>query len=111
MRKHASETGPLQPGKAADIVAVDFGRQETEPVYNPLSQSVYATGRHQVGDVRVAGQRLLADRQLTTLDLQETVQQARDWGEKIHARHSAWSRLRIDQIRHRFFPHSHSPTR
>jgi 5-methylthioadenosine/S-adenosylhomocysteine deaminase len=81
----AGETGSLQSGKAADIVAVDLGYPETEPVYNPLSQLVYATGRHQVSDVWVAGQRLLADRQLTTLDLNETIQQARDWGAKIHA--------------------------
>ena len=85
----AGETGSLQPGKAADIVAVDLSHPETEPMYNPLSQLVYATGRHQVSDVWVAGQRLLADRQLTTLDLNETVQRARDWGAKIHAGHSA----------------------
>jgi 5-methylthioadenosine/S-adenosylhomocysteine deaminase len=51
----AGETGSLQPGKAADIVAVDLGHPETEPMYNPLSQLVYATGRHQVTDVWVAG--------------------------------------------------------
>jgi hypothetical protein len=33
----------------------------------------------------VAGQRLLADRRLTTLDLDETVRRTRDWREKIHA--------------------------
>ena len=85
----AGETGSLQPGKAADIVAVDLSHPETEPMYNPLSQLVYATGRHQVSDVWVAGQRLLADRQLTTLDLAEALQQAREWGTKIRAGHSA----------------------
>ncbi len=81
----ANEIGSLQPGKAADVVAVDLGWPETEPVYNPISQLVYAVGRHQVSDVWIAGRRLLADRQLTTLDLSETVQRARAWGAKIHS--------------------------
>ncbi len=79
------ETGSLQPGKSADIVAVDLSPPETQPVYNPLSQLVYAAGRHQVSDVWVAGRRLLADRRLTTLDMDETVRRARDWGAKVHA--------------------------
>jgi 5-methylthioadenosine/S-adenosylhomocysteine deaminase len=78
-----TEIGSLTPGKAADIVAVDFGQLETEPVYNPISQLVYATSRHQVTDVWVAGRRLLANRQLTTLDSAELIRRARDWGCKI----------------------------
>ncbi len=83
------ETGSLQLGKAADIVAVDLSLPETEPVYHPLSQLVYAAGRHQVSDVWIAGQQLLANRQLTTLDLDEIVQRARGWGIKVHAERSA----------------------
>jgi 5-methylthioadenosine/S-adenosylhomocysteine deaminase len=79
------ETGSLEPGKAADLIAVDLGQPETEPVYHPISHLVYAAGRHQVTDVWVAGQRVLAGRRLTTLDLDETVQRTRDWREKIHA--------------------------
>jgi 5-methylthioadenosine/S-adenosylhomocysteine deaminase len=81
----ADQTGSLEPGKAADIVAVDLGAPETEPVYHPISQLVYATGRHQVTDVWIAGRRLLADRQLTTLDLAELIGRARDWRQKISA--------------------------
>lgn len=83
----AAETGSLKPGKTADIVAVDFGQPETQPVYNPISQLVYATGRHQVTDVWVAGRRLLADRRLTTLDIADLIQRARDWRQKIAVEH------------------------
>ncbi|HRZ52735.1 MAG TPA: TRZ/ATZ family hydrolase [Candidatus Contendobacter sp.] len=83
------EIGSLEPGKAADLIAVDLGQPETEPVYHPISQLVYAVGRHQVSDVWVAGQRLLADRRLTTLDLAEILQRARDWRDKIQAGHRA----------------------
>lgn len=79
----ATETGSLEPGKSADVIAVDLGAPETEPVYHPLSTLVYAAGRHQVTDVWVAGRRLLADRQLITLDRVETVQRARRWRDRI----------------------------
>jgi 5-methylthioadenosine/S-adenosylhomocysteine deaminase len=85
----AAEIGSLTPGKAADIVAVDFGHPETEPVYNPISQLVYAAGRHQVTDVWVAGRRLLADRRLTTLDSADLIARARDWRRKIAVEHRA----------------------
>lgn len=77
------QIGSLEPGKAADLIAVDLSHPETEPVYHPISQLVYAAGRYQVTDVWVAGQRRLADRRLTSLDLDETIQRARAWREKI----------------------------
>ena len=79
----AHETGSLEPDKSADVIAVDLGEPETEPVYHPLSQLVYAVSRRQVSDVWVAGQRVLADRRLTTLDLNEIVHKARNWRDRI----------------------------
>jgi len=61
--------GSLELGKWADITAVELGTLEAEPVYNPVSQLVYATDRHQVSDVWIAGRQLLTDRVLTTLDV------------------------------------------
>jgi 5-methylthioadenosine/S-adenosylhomocysteine deaminase len=77
------EIGSLEVGKAADIAAIDLGQPETEPVYNPISQIVYAAGRHQVSDVWVAGEQLLRDHELTSLDLAEITSAAALWGEKI----------------------------
>lgn len=79
----AQEIGSLTPGKAADIVAVDLGQPETEPVYHPISQLVYTAGRQQVTDVWVAGRQLLSERQLTTLDHEDIIQRARSWRQKI----------------------------
>jgi len=77
------ETGSLLPGKAADITAVHLGEIESLPVYDPISQLVYATGRHQVTDVWVAGQQLLKDRVLTQMDEHALLAKAREWGNKI----------------------------
>ncbi|MFQ5488902.1 MAG: amidohydrolase family protein, partial [Gammaproteobacteria bacterium] len=76
-------TGSLECGKAADVVAVDLGAIETQPIYHPLSQLVYSAGRHQVSDVWVAGRHLLKERRLTTIDEQEVLEKVRLWRDKI----------------------------
>ncbi|MGF6613737.1 5-methylthioadenosine/S-adenosylhomocysteine deaminase [Pseudomonas sp. YL-218 TE3947] len=40
-----AETGSLEVGKAADIVAFDLSGLAQQPVYDPVSQLIYATGR------------------------------------------------------------------
>ena len=77
------ETGSLLPGKWADITAVRLDAIETRPLYDPVSQLVYASGREQVTDVWVAGQQLLKDHCLTTLDDNDILARARDWQARI----------------------------
>jgi 5-methylthioadenosine/S-adenosylhomocysteine deaminase len=77
--------GSLEAGKAADITAVRFDAMETQPLYHPVSQLIYAAGREHVSDVWVAGRHLLKDRVLTTLDQAAILKKARSWGEKIQA--------------------------
>ncbi len=76
-------TGSLAVGKSADIVAVDLAQPETQPLFNPISQLVYAAGREQVREVWIAGRRLLADRELTTIDLAQVLGRAAAWRERI----------------------------
>lgn len=76
-------TGSITPGKAADLTVINLGDVETQPVYHPISQLVYAAGRDKVTDVWVAGKHLLKDRQLTTLDEKELLAKARAWHEKM----------------------------
>ena len=75
--------GSLEVGKEADIIAVDLGAIETQPVYNPVSQLVYAAGREQVSHVWVAGKPLLHDRVLTRLDEQSILTRTRKWRDRI----------------------------
>jgi 5-methylthioadenosine/S-adenosylhomocysteine deaminase len=79
------ETGSLEVGKWADLVAVNLSELETQPLYDPVSQLVYAAGRQQVTDVWVAGQHLLKDRRLTTLDESEALARAACWRDRIRA--------------------------
>ncbi|WP_455209784.1 TRZ/ATZ family hydrolase [Kaarinaea lacus] len=77
--------GSLEAGKAADMVAIQLDEIATQPVYNALSQIIYAASRHQITDVWVAGKQLLKNRTLTTLDEKTVVHKARTWAEKIYA--------------------------
>jgi 5-methylthioadenosine/S-adenosylhomocysteine deaminase len=76
-------TGSLEKGKSADIIAVDFSQLESQPCYDVISQLVYATGRHQVSDVWVAGKPLLKQGQLTTINTHKLTHTTQEWAEKI----------------------------
>lgn len=77
--------GSLKPGKEADVVAVDLSCIETQPLYDPVSQLVYAAGRHQVSDVWIAGRQVLQDRRLLTVDEELVKSRAREWRHKLGA--------------------------
>ncbi len=82
-------TGSLVPGKSADIVAINMSDIETQPIYNPLSQLVYAVGRDKVTDVWVAGKHLLKSRCLTSLDIHDIKAKTYLWRDKILASRQA----------------------
>jgi 5-methylthioadenosine/S-adenosylhomocysteine deaminase len=75
--------GSLVPGKEADLIAVDLNAPATQPVYNPISQLIYAAGRDQVQDSWIAGQHVLNRGRLTTVDSDIAIRQAQDWRDKI----------------------------
>lgn len=75
--------GSLAPGKSADFAAINLDEIETQPLYHPMSQIVYAASRQQVTDTWVAGKRLMKNRQLLTLDENEIIQKAKRWGAQI----------------------------
>jgi len=77
------EIGSIAVGKAADLTAVDLSSLETLPLYDPISDLVYAAGRHLVSDVWVAGRRLLKRRELTTLDIEEVAANAVRWRQRL----------------------------
>ena len=78
-----AKVGSIEPGKQADLAAIRLGEIETQPLYDAISQIVYAAGRHQVSDVWIAGVRKLRERALADLDVVEVLEKARRWGERI----------------------------
>lgn len=78
-----NNTGSLEIGKQADLIAVDFSDIETTPVFDPISHLVYCAGREQVSDVWVAGKHLMNKRILTSLDLSAVRASANQIAERI----------------------------
>jgi len=77
------KTGSLEVGKSADITAIDLSVLETQPLFNPVSQIVYAASRSQVSDVWVEGKCLMENRKLTTLDETHLAFLAEEWQKKM----------------------------
>jgi len=80
-----SEIGSLEIGKAADIVALDLNSVSTQPVYDPISQIIYSASREQVSDTWVNGKHLVANKQLTKIDLSKLLERTHEWGKQIAA--------------------------
>lgn len=77
--------GSLEIGKAADLTSFDLSGLAQQPVYDPVSQLIYASGRNCVRHVWVAGKHLLDEGRLTRLDENRLRDMAGAWGERIAA--------------------------
>ena len=75
--------GSLLPGKCADLIAVDLGTIESQPVYDAASQLAFSASRRQVSDAWVAGRALLRDGALLTVDEDRVLERARRWRKQI----------------------------
>jgi len=78
-----SQTGSLERGKQADIVAIDLSGPGTRPMYDPVSHLAYVAGRECVTDVWVAGERVVADRRLTTVDQAALLVRTAAWQQQL----------------------------
>ena len=79
--------GSLEPGKLADLIAVDLSQPETQPLYHPLSQLVYACNGSQVTHSWIGGVQVMDQRQLTRIDPSALGTRTRAWRDRIHATH------------------------
>ena len=77
------QTGSLEAGKSADIIAVEISSLSQKPLYNPASQLVYSNAGSQVTHSWVAGKALLKERALMTLDEQNLIRRADAWRNQI----------------------------
>lgn len=70
-------TGSIEVGKEADLIRLDPSSPSLTPAFDPVSAVVYAASRADVVDVWVAGERVVADRRHTTLDLEAVLSEVR----------------------------------
>ena len=77
------EIGSIEPGKRADLAAVELSSLDTLPSYHPMSDLVYSAGREHVTHVWVDGEPRLEDNRLVGLDTADLRDRARWWQEKL----------------------------
>jgi 5-methylthioadenosine/S-adenosylhomocysteine deaminase len=79
------EIGSLEPGKRADMIAVRLDRPNAAPLYDPISQMVYALKADDVRDVMVNGKPVVRDRRILTLNQPAILQKAAEYRAKVGA--------------------------
>jgi len=77
------ETGSIEVGKAADLVAINLANIASQPLYNALSQLVYTESARHITHTWVDGKLLVEDGQLLNMDQRELVSKAQYWQTKI----------------------------
>lgn len=78
-------TGALKVGLAADVIAIDVTAPHAVPLYNAYSHVVYSASGRDVKHSIIAGQVVMENRNLLTLDEQEIVREAASWARRIAA--------------------------
>jgi 5-methylthioadenosine/S-adenosylhomocysteine deaminase len=78
--------GSLVVGKYADMTAFDLSGLAQQPLYDPVSQLIYATGRECVRHVWVAGEQLLKDGRLVRQDERYLLATAHAWQARLAGR-------------------------
>ena len=76
-------TGSIEPGKRADLITMRLDVPNAVPLYNVVSQIVYALKGGGVRDAMVNGRLLLRDRRPLTLDQDVILAKAAEFGLKV----------------------------
>jgi 5-methylthioadenosine/S-adenosylhomocysteine deaminase len=75
--------GSLEPGKRADLIVVGMSRARQTPLFDPVSQIVYASRGDDVETTIVNGRILMRDRKVLTLDEAGVLREARAAADRV----------------------------
>jgi len=87
------EIGSLEVGKKADVIVLELNRPHLQPVHNLVSHLVYSATGSDVRDVIIDGKVVMKNRKLLTLDEEEILAKAGEWGKKITTKSKISSEL------------------
>jgi len=79
------EIGSIEAGKRADLITVRIDRPNAVPMYDAISQMVYALKAEDVRDVMVNGRQVVRDARILTLDEKSILAKAEEYRAKISA--------------------------
>ncbi len=75
--------GSLEIGKCADMIAVDLSGISFQPIYNPISQLIYAANGQNVTHSWINGECLYEDKKFTRLNLLTLRRRVESWQGKL----------------------------
>jgi 5-methylthioadenosine/S-adenosylhomocysteine deaminase len=79
------EIGSLETGKRADLIMVRTDRPNAVPLYDPISQMVYALKADDVRDVMVNGKTVVRDARILTLNQPQILLKAAEYRARVSA--------------------------
>jgi len=79
----ADRLGSIEPGKLADLIAVDITGAHHLPLNSIPSNIVYASSGTEVRWSWIAGRLIMCDGQLETLDYNDVARRARQWSDRL----------------------------
>jgi 5-methylthioadenosine/S-adenosylhomocysteine deaminase len=79
------EIGSLEAGKRADLITVRLDRPNAVPLYDAVSQMVYALKAGDVRDVMVNGKPVVRDARILTLNSPQILQTAEEYRNRIRS--------------------------
>jgi 5-methylthioadenosine/S-adenosylhomocysteine deaminase len=77
------DLGTLERGKQADVVAIDLGGVDAQPVYDPVSHLVHVAGRADVTHVWIGGGAVVRERAFVSLDEAALLSRTRAWQARL----------------------------
>jgi 5-methylthioadenosine/S-adenosylhomocysteine deaminase len=78
------QIGSIESGKWADLACVDLMHINSQPVYDPLSQVVYAIHPQQISDVWIAGRHQVENGALAQIDQADILRRSAEWRQQIN---------------------------
>ena len=81
----SDKIGSLEVGKQADIITVAMDGARQTPMFDPVSHLVYVTHGDDVRNTIVAGNVLMRDRQVLSLNRGDVLRDARAMAERVRA--------------------------
>lgn len=78
-----SQIGSIEAGKFADLIAINLSDLNTQPLYDPVAQVVYAANSRQVSHVWIDGVAQLVNYEFCKIDSAAICRKAASWSQKI----------------------------
>jgi 5-methylthioadenosine/S-adenosylhomocysteine deaminase len=80
------DAGTIDPGRMADLVIVNLRKPHLVPVHDIINSLVYCAKGEDVETTIINGEIVMRDRELVSMDEEEILNLAQEWGSNLRRR-------------------------